>query len=215
MGVQRSAWRTTLLCITRTCTCLIVSEHVPHNCGNTLPSRCPMIKGAVLIFRSSYMQHWKGAVFSKIKKTKPIIMINGLLTNAEEPKCKIRKQITPPPDDDIHRFGELLDLIDRPVNTDDYTVSPKQKPKEPTYSVVEVHHPCDPAPSDNNKESACAAGSIPVKIDKPWKSWWIWCNKSEVVYTTTAYNNWVNYITVLSSYNNTIDYCIKVLSVTL
>jgi hypothetical protein len=106
-------------------------------------------------------------VFSKIKKTKPIIMINGLLTNAEEPKCKPRIQISPPPDNDIHRFGELLDLIDRPVNTDDYTVSPKQKPKEPTYSVVEVHHPRNPAPTDANKQSACATGSTHVKIDKP------------------------------------------------
>ena len=57
-------------------------------------------------------------------------MINRLqlLTklNAEEPKHKTRMQITPPPDNDIHRFGELLDLIDCPVNTDDYVYSVSQ-----------------------------------------------------------------------------------------
>ena len=106
----------------------------------------------VLLLIILYHIYMYTTVFSKIKKTKLLILINGLLTNAEEPKCKTRKQISPPPDNDIHRFGELLDLIDRPVNTDDYTVSSKQKPKEPTYSVVEVHHPCDPASSNAPKK---------------------------------------------------------------
>ena len=78
----------------------------------------------VLLLIILYHVYTYTTVFSKIKKTKPAIMISGLLSNAEEPKCKNRQQITPPPDNDIHRFGELLDLIDRPVNTDDYTVSP-------------------------------------------------------------------------------------------
>ena len=89
--------------------------------------------------------------FSKIKKIKTIIFINELLTNAKERQYKAQKQITPPPDNDIHRFGELLDLIDHPVNTDDYTVSPKQKPNEPTYSVVEMHRPCDSISPEANK----------------------------------------------------------------
>ena len=87
--------------------------------------------------------------FSKIKKIKTIIFINELLTNAKERKYKAQKEITPPSDNDIHRFGELLDLIDHPVNTDDYTVSPKQKP--PTYSVVEMHRPCDSISPEANK----------------------------------------------------------------
>ena len=32
-----------------------------------------------------------------------------------------RRHLSIPPDDDIHRFNELLDIIDRPANTDDYT----------------------------------------------------------------------------------------------
>ena len=52
-----------------------------------------------------------------------------------------------PPDDDIHRFNELLDIIDRPVNTDDYRVPLlRQRPVGPTRSVVEVQQPHLPPP---------------------------------------------------------------------
>ena len=47
----------------------------------------------------------------------------------------------PPPDEDIHRFHEVLDIIDRPINTNDYELlsSAKQPPNsEPTHSVVEI-----------------------------------------------------------------------------
>ena len=79
-------------------------------------------------------------VFSKIKKTKPGRMIDRLFTDTD-PKPKPKRHWSPPPDDDIHRFNELLDMIDRPVNTNDYKVPLKQKPVKPTQSVVEVHHP--------------------------------------------------------------------------
>ena len=62
-------------------------------------------------------------------------MIDGLFTDAD-PKPK---QERPPPDDDIHQFNELLDMIDRPVNTNDY--NKQQKPVKPAQTVVEVHHP--------------------------------------------------------------------------
>ncbi|MGJ8945975.1 hypothetical protein AB9K17_24090, partial [Salmonella enterica subsp. enterica serovar Kentucky] len=51
-------------------------------------------------------------------------------------------------DNDIHRFHELLDMIDRPVNTNDYVQLPEQKSAEPTFSVVEVHQPRDLASSN-------------------------------------------------------------------
>ena len=46
-----------------------------------------------------------------------------------------------PHDDDIHRFNELLDIIDRPVNTSDYQAELRQKPVVPTQTVVEMHRP--------------------------------------------------------------------------
>ena len=51
---------------------------------------------------------------------------------------------SPPPDNDIHRFDELLDELDCPVNTEDYSTAPllRPPPVKPTYSVVEVHQPC-------------------------------------------------------------------------
>ena len=57
----------------------------------------------------------------------------------------LQRRWSPPPDDDIHRFNELLDMIDGPANTNDYNVpiplNDRQKPVKPTQSVVEVHQP--------------------------------------------------------------------------
>ena len=48
----------------------------------------------------------------------------------------------PPPDNDIHQFHKLLDMIDRPINTDDYNIPQvNPQPVEPTYSVVEIPKP--------------------------------------------------------------------------
>ena len=47
-----------------------------------------------------------------------------------------------PADEDIHRFHELLDMIDRPANTNDYNIPQvKPKPAKPTQSVVEPPKP--------------------------------------------------------------------------
>ena len=73
-------------------------------------------------------------VFSKIKYTRLDKMLNRLFADKPKPK-------RPPPDDDIHQFNELLDMIDRPVNTNDYNVPLKQKVTKPTQSVVEVYNP--------------------------------------------------------------------------
>ena len=69
-------------------------------------------------------------------------MIDKLFT-VSAPKAKPKSHCSSPPDDDIHRFNELLDIIDRPVNTSDYNVPLKKKPvqTQPTQSVVEMHHP--------------------------------------------------------------------------
>ena len=107
-------------------------------------------------------------VFSKIKNKKLGRMINRLFTNTD-PKAKPEHHWSPPPDDDIHRFNELLDVIDRPVNTYDYEVPVKQqKSVKPTQSVVEVHQPCDLAAPDpeevaNTQHMPGAAEAVQVK----------------------------------------------------
>ena len=61
---------------------------------------------------------------------------------------------SPPPDDDIRRFDELMDELDCAVNTDDYNAIPllRPTPVEPTFSVVEV----PPASPDLSAEGANA-----------------------------------------------------------
>ena len=90
------------------------------------------------------------SVFSKIQETKFGGMIDRLFTDADpKPKPERHSDWSPPPDDDIHRFYELLDEIDRPVNTHDYEVPVKQQePVKPTQSVVEVHQPRNLAAPD-------------------------------------------------------------------
>ena len=94
-------------------------------------------------------------VFSKFKKTKSGRMIDRLFTDTDpKPNPRLHRW-SQPPDDDIHRFDELLDELDCPINTDDYNTIPllRPTPVEPTYSVVEVHHPCL-APSDPEEANA-------------------------------------------------------------
>ena len=95
-------------------------------------------------------------------------MIDRLFTDAD-PKLKPERHWSPPPDDDIHRFNELLDVIDGPVNTQDYKVPVKQLgPVKPTQSVVEVHQPCnlaapDPEEVANSLHIPSAAEAAQVK----------------------------------------------------
>ena len=86
-------------------------------------------------------------------------MIDRLFTKGG-PKPKPEYHWSPPPDDDIHRFNELLDMIDRPVNTYDYKVPVKQQePVKATQSLVEVHQPhhlAAPDPEEDLEEVANA-----------------------------------------------------------
>ena len=70
----------------------------------------------VLLLIILYHVYTYTTVFSRTKKTKPGRMIDRLLTDTDQ-KSKPKRHWSPPPDDDIHRFNELLDMIDRPVNT--------------------------------------------------------------------------------------------------
>ncbi|MCG8623539.1 MAG: hypothetical protein MJE68_16295, partial [Proteobacteria bacterium] len=107
-----------------------------------------IITFVVLLLIILYHVYTYTSVFSKIYETKFGRMIGRLFTDAD-PKPKPEHHWSPPPDDDIHRFNELLDVIDRPVNTHDYKVPVKQQePVKPTQSVVEVHQPRDLAAPD-------------------------------------------------------------------
>jgi hypothetical protein len=101
-------------------------------------------------------------VFSIVKKRNPKGTIDKLFRLNNNPKPKPERHWSPPPDDDIHRFNELLDMIDRPVNTNDYTVALKQTPVSPTFSVVEVHQPQLASP-DPGKVSKPSEQKIPVE----------------------------------------------------
>ena len=62
-----------------------------------------------------------------------------------------------PADEDIRQFHELLDMIDRPINTNDYNIPQVEpKPVEPTQSVVEppksLFVPATPPPLEAIKE---------------------------------------------------------------
>ena len=96
------------------------------------------------------------SLFSKIKETKLGRMIDRLSTNHQKPKPR-QCRSSPPPDNDIHRFDEVLCELDCPVNTDDYNPAPLRRPSpvQPTCSVVEVHHPClvPPDPEGSNAEN--------------------------------------------------------------
>ena len=99
-------------------------------------------------------------------------MIDRLFTDAN-PKPEPERHWSPLPDDDIHRFNELLDVIDRPVNTQDYKVHvhiKKQEPVKPTQSVVEVYQPridlaaLDPEEVVNTTHKPDAAVVVDIEV---------------------------------------------------
>ena len=71
-----------------------------------------------------------------VKQTKPMKTLKKVfITSSNDPK----PELNVPPDDDAHGLHDLLNIIDRPVNTNDYEVPVKLA--KPTSSVVEVHKP--------------------------------------------------------------------------
>ena len=79
--------------------------------------------------------------------------MDGLFTDTDsKPKSRLHWYSPPPNDDaDNHRFDdrELLDELDCPVYTGDNDTTPLLRPS-PTFSVVELHHPCPPDPNGAN-----------------------------------------------------------------
>ena len=110
----------------------------------------------ILLLIILYHVYTYTTLFSKVENTKPVKMLHELFSLANDPKEKQNL----PADDDDHRFHELLDIIDRPVNTNDYNVPVKRA--EPTSSVVEVHEPhvTPPNPDETNAQNIPIAEEI-------------------------------------------------------
>ena len=95
------------------------------------------------------------SLFSKVK-TKLGTKMDRLFS-ATDPKPKPRQcHYSPPPDDDIHCFDELLDELDCHVNTDEYNTVPLlgPPPVESTFSVVELPKPRNLAAPDPEEVQA-------------------------------------------------------------
>ena len=109
-----------------------------------------ILEFTVLLLTILYHVYTYTTVFSKVKKTKFGRMIDGLSTETQPKPNSRRRRFSPPPDDDIHRFDELMDELDCPVYTDDYSTIPliRPTPVKPTQSVVELPKPCDLAAPD-------------------------------------------------------------------
>ena len=85
------------------------------------------------------LKYLTSKLYFRIQETSTIKKVNERLISKEKKKFD-DKPI--PADDDIHQFNELVDMIDRPVNTNDYNVSQvRPRPTKPTVSKSEVELP--------------------------------------------------------------------------
>ena len=104
-------------------------------------------------------------VFSKVKRTKLGRKIDRLFIETQSAPNPRQRRYSPPPDDDIHRFDELLDELDCPVNTNDYNTVPLLRSPpvvEPTYSVLELPQPRDrAAPDDTDYDQVTDTNRLP------------------------------------------------------
>ena len=106
------------------------------------------------------------SLFSRVKETKVVRRMDRLFTDTD-PKLQPRvRQLTPPTDDNIHRFNDrnLLDDLDGSVYAGDYDTAPliNSVRIQPTYSVVEIHQPCHgvpPPPKGSNNAQNMPADS--------------------------------------------------------
>ena len=107
---------------------------------------------AVIVYHT--YKHTNQKLFTMIQGSAIFVKVKEKFSKKKQKKVN-HEQV--PADDDIHQFYELLDMIDRPVNTNDYNIPQvKPKPAEPTQSVVEPPKPllvpANPPPLEAIKE---------------------------------------------------------------
>ena len=78
------------------------------------------------------------SLFAKLHDKKFMTQINSFFRSHPPPSPRPQ---SPPSDEDTHRFHQLLDIIDRPANTNDYELAQRQQSAKPTRSVVEIRQP--------------------------------------------------------------------------
>ena len=122
----------------------------------------------VIVILYHTLQNLCTNLYSIVQDTSAVKKLN------EKRKQKNFRKKRIPADVDIHQFNKLLDMIDRPVNTNDYNIPQgKPRPVEPTQSVVELPRPSQapplPPPLNDIKEEPEAEkqrseqnGMIPV-----------------------------------------------------
>ena len=115
----------------------------------------------VLLLIILYYVYTYTTVFSKANGR----MIDRLFTETQPKPNPRQRRWSPPPDDDIHRFDELMEELDCPINTDDYNTIPllRQTPVEPTFSIVDLPKPRDLAAPD--PEEVANTQHIPVAAE--------------------------------------------------
>ena len=92
----------------------------------------------VLLIIILFHVYFYTSLFAKLRGKIPMTGINRFISSHPTPSSKSQ---SPPPDEDIHRFHELMDIIDHPANTNDYEQARKQQSAKPTCSVVEIRQP--------------------------------------------------------------------------
>ena len=91
-------------------------------------------------------KHMNQKLFTKIQGSAICIIMMQKLTPKKQKRLDNHKLV--PIDEKIHQFHMLLDMIDHPVNTNDYNIPQIQrKPLKPTQSVVEIPKPVQTAPA--------------------------------------------------------------------
>ena len=92
----------------------------------------------VLLIIILFHVYFHTSLFAKLHDKKFMTQINSFFRSHPPPSPRPQSS---PPDEDTHRFHELLDIIDRPANTNDYELAQRQQSAKPTHSVVEIRQP--------------------------------------------------------------------------
>ena len=95
---------------------------------------------AVILYHA--YKHMNQKIFTKIQGSAICIKMRQKLTPKKQKQVNNNHKQVVLLDEDIHQFHMLLDMIDRPVNTNDYNIPQiHPQPVEPTQSVVEIKEP--------------------------------------------------------------------------